>query len=586
MARLLSNLLRFLQGQLFAFALIVLVLVALPWISGEWENVRRIAHEPPKLNAALQEVGARQAALLDALTRQVRQLSGAPLDRLDAHIRVLDQEIRDLQAQRTEGVLADAMRGPDAVAARLKAAALREVNIEARRQARDHLLVLRAQAVVMADRKAAQQRLGALRQAHLDAYAAYQRTHRQVLQLRKEAGWLARIPYTPQYARLRALEQEEAALVRANNRAHRQFLAQQALLERLPALDPAAAFRIDEARLASATAALRERLAEAERLAASNLAWRAYAAVRPVLPAAFGVLLGWWLLPVAMRSVFYFVLAPLAARRPPIVIGKAGHAVATAATAATAAEAADEPRPDGDRARIFARLSAVSLQVSLGPGEEMLIRPDYCQSQPVHVRADTKLLFDWRHCLTSIAAHLWMLKRLRSSRDAGIVVSATADQLDEVALLELAPGEAFVLQPRALVGVVHGEGRRPAIRAHWRLGTLHAWLTLQLRYLAFEGPATLVVKGCRGVRLEAAAAGRTISQEATLGFSANARYGTVRAEPFLPYLQGVQPLFHDKFEGPDAWYLYEEVPRNAVRGRRRYDPFGVLVDAGLKAFGI
>lgn len=577
MARLLSNLLRFLQGQLFAFALIVLVLVALPWIGGEWENVRRIAHEPPKLNAALQEVGARQAALLDALTRQVRQLSGAPLDRLDAQIRALDREIRHLQAQRTEGVLADAMRGPDAVAARLKAEALREVNIEARRQARDHLLVLRAQAVVMADRKAAQQRLGALRQAHLDAYAAYQRTHRQVLQLRREAGWLARIPYTPQHARLQALERTEAALVLANNRAHRQFLAQQALLERLPALDPAAAFRIDEARLGSATAALRERLAEAERLAASNLAWRAYAAVRPVLPAAFGVLLGWWLLPVAMRTVFYFVLAPLAARRPPIVIGSAGHA-----KVAEAAEAADKPRPGADRARI----SAVSRQVSLRPGEEMLIRPDYCQSQPVGVRIDTRLLFDWRHCLTSIAAHLWMLKRLRASREAGIVVSATADQLDEVALLELAPGEAFVLQPRALVGVVHGEGRRPAIRAHWRLGTLHAWLTLQLRYLAFEGPATLIVKGCRGVRLEAAAAGRTVSQEATLGFSANARYGTVRAEPFLPYLQGVQPLFHDKFEGRDACYLYEEVPRNAVRGRRRYDPLGVLVDASLKAFGI
>ena len=577
MARLLSNLLRFLQGQLFAFALIVLVLVALPWIGGEWENVRRIAHEPPKLNAALQEVGARQAALLDALTRQVRQLSGAPLDRLDAQIRALDREIRHLQAQRTEGVLADAMRGPDAVAARLKAEALREVNIEARRQARDHLLVLRAQAVVMADRKAAQQRLGALRQAHLDAYAAYQRTHRQVLQLRREAGWLARIPYTPQHARLQALERTEAALVLANNRAHRQFLAQQALLERLPALDPAAAFRIDEARLGSATAALRERLAEAERLAASNLAWRAYAAVRPVLPAAFGVLLGWWLLPVAMRTVFYFVLAPLAARRPPIVIGSAGHA-----KVAEAAEAADKPRPGADRARI----SAVSRQVSLRPGEEMLIRPDYCQSQPVGVRIDTRLLFDWRHCLTSIAAHLWMLKRLRASREAGIVVSATADQLDEVALLELAPGEAFVLQPRALVGVVHGEGRRPAIRAHWRLGTLHAWLTLQLRYLAFEGPATLIVKGCRGVRLEATAAGRTISQEATLGFSANARYGTVRAEPFLPYLQGVQPLFHDKFEGRDACYLYEEVPRNAVRGRRRYDPLGVLVDVSLKAFGI
>src|SRR3712207_7229235 len=60
------------------------------------------------------------------------------------------------------------------------------------------------------------------------------------------------------------------------------------------------------------------------------------------------------------------------------------------------------------------------------------------QSQPVDVRASTKLLFDWRRWLTSIAAHLWMLKRLRSSVPAEIVVSSSIDPLDEVALLELA----------------------------------------------------------------------------------------------------------------------------------------------------
>jgi hypothetical protein len=138
--------------------------------------------------------------------------------------------------------------------------------------------------------------------------------------------------------------------------------------------------------------------------------------------------------------------------------------------------------------------------------------------------------------------------------------------------------------------MVYRTGRRPAVRSHWRLGTLHAWLTLQLRYLAFEGPATLVVKGCRGVRLEGAGggpgAGRNISQDATLGFSAHARYTTVRAEPFLPYLTGRQPLFHDSFAGPDARFLYEEVPRTARAGRRSNNPFEVLLDAALKAFGI
>jgi hypothetical protein len=233
-----------------------------------------------------------------------------------------------------------------------------------------------------------------------------------------------------------------------------------------------------------------------------------------------------------------------------------------------------------------ARISAVSHSLALAPGEELLIRPDYCQSQPAGVLVATRLLFDWRRPLSSLAARLWMLKRLRATAAAEVVVSATSDPLDEIALLTLAPGESFVLQPRGLAGMVHRTGQRPAIRSHWRLGTLHAWLTLQLRYLSFEGPATLVLKGCRGVRQEVAGAGRTISQDATLGFSAHARYTTVRAEPFLPYLAGRQPLFHDSFAGQDACFLYEEVPRSAQAGGRRNNPFEVLFDAALKAFGI
>ena len=38
------------------------------------------------------------------------------------------------------------------------------------------------------------------------------------------------------------------------------------------------------------------------------------------------------------------------------------------------------------------------------------------------------------------------------------------------------------------------------ITRHWRLASLHAWLTLQLRYLVFHGPCQLLLKGCRGVR--------------------------------------------------------------------------------------
>lgn len=573
MGHLLSILFQFLRRNLLMFALIVLVLAAAPWVQREWGHIRRIVGELPALRESVQMVSEGQVALTEDLARRVGGMSGASIAALDAEIRRLDAEIAALQREEgREGILSAAVEGKDALAARLRQEAMRELRIETCLQAREHLATLRSYAVVMLDRRAAYARLEQLRLAHVSAYQAYLQAHREAVQYRADAGWLARIPGAPHYQRLKQLEETSSRLVAANNQAHRNFVAQRTLVQRLPAPGSAAVFRIDAQRLENATATLREQLAQAEDLAQRSGLWQAYQAVHPVLPAALGILAGWWLVPAALRTLFYFVLAPLAARRPPIVIdGRDRHV-----------SASPPEQPDVDHALI----SAVSRRATLAPGDEMLIRPAYCQSIPAGVGASTKLLFDWRHPLTSIAAHLWMLTRLRTSQGAQIVVSSTLDPLDDVALVEIAAGEALVLQPRALVGVIRKAGAVPAIRSHWRIGTLHAWLTLQLRYLAFEGPMTLVVRGCRGVRMERAAAGRTIGQDATLGFSAHARYATVRAEPFLPYLRGRQPLFHDSFEGSTAWFLYEEVPRNAQASRRGGNPLEVLLDAGLKAFGI
>ena len=131
-------------------------------------------------------------------------------------------------------------------------------------------------------------------------------------------------------------------------------------------------------------------------------------------------------------------------------------------------------------------------------------------------------------------------------------------------------------------------GRPTHITRHWRLGSLHAWLTLQLRYLVFHGRCTLLLRGCRGVRSEAPLPNqpRLINQAATLGFSANLEYRTVRCETFVPYLRGHEDLFNDLFAGSPGWFVYEEMPardrRSGVTGRGLEG----LTDAVLKAFGI
>lgn len=576
MGHLLSVLLSALRRNVLVFVAIVFILASGSWIRAEWQSIQSIVDELPSLERGQDDVNHHQALLTRKTHAALSQLVGATVTQLDARIRVVDQDIRNLQQEQANApsFLRTAFNGGEAVARPLAQSVMRNVEIDLLRQERAYLVAWRARAHALNNRQDAANKLEQLRLAHVKAYAAYESVLRQRNAIEANAGLGARVPFTTAYKQLLRLNPQLKALRAETDKAHLAFLAQDAIVKQLPSAEALGAFRIDEQRLAAATAPLRERFLRAKQLAAENVLWRGYQAVRPVLPAALGVLVGWWLVPAAIRILFYFVLAPLAARRPPITIDAAkGPALASPSFG---------QRSGNDGALI----SAVSQRVTLAPDEELLIRADYCQSQPAGAIATTKVLFDWRRCLTSVAAHLWMLKRLRTSQPAVFVVSPTADALDEVALLEIAAGSAFVLQPRGLVGIIFKTGQRPKIRSHWRLGTLHAWLTLQLRYLSFEGPATLIVKGCRGVRLEHAASGRTISQDATLGFSSNASYATVRAEPFIPYLRGRQPLLQDKFTGHSAFYLYEEVPRKARPGQPNHNPLEVLVDAGLKAFGI
>lgn len=103
-------------------------------------------------------------------------------------------------------------------------------------------------------------------------------------------------------------------------------------------------------------------------------------------------------------------------------------------------------------------------------------------------------------------------------------VSAVRDPFAEVTVVVLSDGASCVLQPRALAAVVQPIGQRLRVTGHWRLLSLNAWLTMQLRYLVFHGPARLVVQGGRGVRVERAERGRIFGQDQVVGFSSDLAY--------------------------------------------------------------
>ena len=290
--------------------------------------------------------------------------------------------------------------------------------------------------------------------------------------------------------------------------------------------------------------------------------WTEYK-VGAILKAALAALLLIIAVPYLVRLFCWFVLAPIAMRRPSIRIHvpeDRGVAIAAAAQSAT------------------------SVAVRLAQGEELLVRQDYLQTSSYAGAKDTKWVLDCRKPITSFATGLAFLTRIRGDGET-TTISATRDGLAEVTILTLPDGACCVLQPRALAAVTQPISRPLRITRHWRLGSLNAWLTLQLRYLVFHGPARLVLKGGRGVRVEPAEQGRVFGQDQLVGFSADLAYSVTRTETFWPYFFGRQQLLKDRVLAGKGVLIVEEAPFTTRRGEVRRGLEGMM-DAGMKVFGM
>lgn len=292
------------------------------------------------------------------------------------------------------------------------------------------------------------------------------------------------------------------------------------------------------------------------------------------LPAALAVLAGIILLPTGIKAFFYFVVAPWATGRPPIRL-------LPSALGGIRSRSVEGSAEHGN-----GKMSAVSQAIVLAEHQELLIQPDYLQSTSLRAEKSTRYLLNASIPFSSLLSGMFLLTRIGPAGSEPVVISATKDPLSEVGIIDLAEGAAFACLPRSLAGVIQNPGKPIRITRHWRLGSLQSWLTLQLRFLVFHGPGQLVLKGCRGIRIEAAGTGRLINQAATLGFSANLDYANTRCETFTSYWSGKEDLFNDLFTGGNGVYVYEEMPdpkhATGIAGRGLEG----FADAVLKIFGV
>lgn len=537
------------------FALIVAALVAHQWLSASYGSAEQIRTQLTATRTALGAYDSQAADALAASDTAAAQAQSATRAQLDARLAAARAERQAAERIAGRGDLAaiataDARALAETRLARLQVALLTR-EIETLSALRD-TLDARRPGETLADATARQVatvraavpvvRLAANRLAQLEAQNAFTRNFTRAERARLRAQIDAR--------------QAEADRAERNVRlliaAHTRLKASRAAAART-----AATIR---ASLASEARRLETDLADAATEQVGGWARRHDLAGKARTAAL--ILFGIVLTPFAIRTLFYYVLAPFAERRRVIRLGSPGQPAVTVAAP-----------------------TATSIGIRPREGEELLVRQGFLQSSARGGAKATQWLLDWRHPISSIAAGLTFLTRIASHESALTTVSAVDDAFAEVAMIDLPEGAACVLQPRALVGVVQPVGRPSRIEGKWRLTTLAAWLTMQLRFLVFHGPARLVVKGGRGVRVETAEQGRVFGQDQLVGFSTDLAYSVTRTETFAPYLFGRESLLKDQVAEGGGVLIVEEAPG---AGRKRGIRHGLegLLDAGLKVFGI
>ena len=564
MRQLLTAILRFLLRHALQFTLFIVILLAGRLLLAEWRAYSAGSEAVAALRLAADGADQHGAGLAAAATARINALQHTSQTAIATRLQQVQAHLRQLRAQQQPSLFTIPLPDTNTLALHAQDEAARRVEIEVLAQEARYLSALQT-AISSED---ARHTLARLQAEHVNAYAALQHNLAQRRQLEAQHPVVAHLPGSDAYAQLSQLEAQGQRWREINLQAYRAWAAQRARTNNAARPAP---FAIDNAALAGARAPVQAAIATSEVQLARNWIARWRAPVLDVAPAAALLVLSAILLPVAIKAFFYFVLAPLASRLPPLSIARELQLAGSSL-----------PLPPQGASRI----SAVSQALLLQPGQQMLIHPAYLQSSPVSSTKRTQWLLDWRFPFTSLAAGMVALTRLHSDVPASVTISASDDPLLEIAVVHLPAGSALVFQPRGLVGLICDANQPLAISSHWRLGSLHAWLTLQLRFIVFLGPVTLIVRGCRGVRLERAGQGRAISQSATLGFSTDVLYSTMRSETFLPYLRGQQALLNDRFDGDNGVYLYEETPRHGKQPGKVGSWFEGFSDAILKVFGI
>mgnify|MGYP005993625597 CR=1 FL=1 len=253
-----------------------------------------------------------------------------------------------------------------------------------------------------------------------------------------------------------------------------------------------------------------------------------------------GVLIGFGILviPIATRTIWFYAVAPLASSAKPVRLARISQELGFATSPL-----------------LNCSESKRKFDLNVAPNESLFVRAACLQKTQGQTKKRTQIVWKPSAPFISYSARLWELIRVDGGREgASASIWSGKDADRQLVCVELRDHPGLVFRPRHLVGVIH-EPDMLQLRKQWRLNYLHAWCTLQLRYIVLKGTGRVIFWAMGGIEAMSPNSGKDcVTQDSIAGFDTRLDYSVRRNETFYHYLRGREPLFDDCFEG-EGQYL-------------------------------
>jgi len=229
--------------------------------------------------------------------------------------------------------------------------------------------------------------------------------------------------------------------------------------------------------------------------------------------------------PFIWKAGWYYIITPLSQKRKPVNI--------------------TDKNAEGN---ITAGISEKILSITLNPSESIAVRMDWIHRHQENCEKRTRLLWQWSAPFISYASGLHHLTEIKANPESGTEVDLahSKNPLNAVTEIILKGHPGVVVYPKYIVGISGDINLKP----HWRLFSLHSWVSGRFRYISFYGTGKLYLTGYGYVKENIPDCNiSSVNPNLVVGFDGRLEYKISRTETFFPYLKGLNPLMNDSFTG-------------------------------------